>query len=112
MGRREKLNMLGDKAPRSKLGPPSRGSSFYIENLLGTTHRGATAEERVRTPSFRVTVHSPVVCPGLETKRLDDSEVLNWSGTTPNTAYGTSRSECACQYLCLFVNLLIQSTGT
>lgn len=99
--------MLDDKAPRSKLGPPSRGSSFYIDNLLGTTHRGASAEERVGTPSFKVTVHSPVVCPGLETKRLDDSEVLNWSGTTPNTAYGTSRSEFICQYLCLLISYLL-----
>ncbi|KAL7375552.1 hypothetical protein ABVT39_019387 [Epinephelus coioides] len=84
--------MLDDTAPRSKLGPPARGSSFYIENLLGTTHRGASSEERVDTRSFKVTVHSPVVCPGLETKRVDESEVLNWSGTSPNTAHGTSRS--------------------
>ncbi|XP_076581387.1 homeobox protein HMX3-like [Chaetodon auriga] len=84
--------MLDDKAPRSKLGPPSRGSSFYIENLLGTTYRGASAEERVETPSSKVTLHSPVICPGLETKRVDDSEELNWSGTSPNPAYGTSRS--------------------
>ncbi|XP_031154299.1 homeobox protein HMX1-like [Sander lucioperca] len=84
--------MLDKNAPRPKLGPPSRGSSFYIENLLRTAYSGASAEERVDTPSFKVTVRSPVVCPGLETKRLDDSKVLNWSGTSPNTAYGTSRS--------------------
>ncbi|XP_070786370.1 homeobox protein HMX1-like [Enoplosus armatus] len=82
--------MLDDKAPRSKLGPPSRGSSFYIENLLGTSHRGA--EERVETSSFKVTVHSPAVCPGLETKRRHHSEVLKWSGTSANTTRGTSRS--------------------
>ncbi|XP_070849585.1 homeobox protein HMX1-like [Chaetodon trifascialis] len=84
--------MLDDKAPRSKLGPPSRGSSFYIENLLGTTYRGASAEERVETQSSKVTVHSPVIYPGLETKRVDDSEELNWSGTSPNPACGTSRT--------------------
>ncbi|XP_035531025.1 homeobox protein HMX1-like [Morone saxatilis] len=88
--------MLDDKAPRSKLGPPSRGSSFYIENLLGTTHRAASAEEQAETPSFKVTVHSPVICPvicpGLETRRVGDSEALSWSGTSPNTAHGASRS--------------------
>ncbi|XP_028420326.1 homeobox protein HMX1-like [Perca flavescens] len=84
--------MLDKNAPRPKLGPPSRGSSFYIENLLRTAYRGASAEERVDTPSFKVAVSSPVVCPGLETKRLDDSKVLKWSGTSPNTANGTSRS--------------------
>ncbi|KAI3376412.1 hypothetical protein L3Q82_016894 [Scortum barcoo] len=84
--------MLDDKAPRSKLGPPSRGSSFYIENLLGTAHRGASAEGRADTPGFRATAHSPVVCPGLETKRPDDRELQDWSGTAPNTASGTARS--------------------
>ncbi|XP_068569964.1 homeobox protein HMX1-like [Cebidichthys violaceus] len=84
--------MLDNKAPRSKLGPPSRGPSFYIENLLRTAHRGASSEERVESPSSKVTVHSPVVCPGQESKRLDGSEVLNWSGTSPNTVRGTSRS--------------------
>ncbi|XP_074518319.1 homeobox protein HMX1 [Halichoeres trimaculatus] len=76
--------MLDDKAPRSRLGPPSRGSSFYIENLLGTTFRGAAAEERVETPGFRVS-HSPVRCPGLETERVEDREVLNWSGASLNS---------------------------
>ncbi|XP_034533158.1 homeobox protein HMX1 [Notolabrus celidotus] len=76
--------MLDDKAPRSRLGPPSRGSSFYIENLLGNTFRGAAAEERVETPSFRVS-HSPVRCPGLETERVEDREVLNWRGASPNS---------------------------
>ncbi|KAM9335481.1 homeobox protein HMX3-like [Symphorus nematophorus] len=81
--------MLDDIPPRSKLGPPSRGSSFYIENLLGTTYRA----ERVETPSVKgTTVHSPVICPGLETRRLEDSETLKWSGTSPDTAHGTSRS--------------------
>ena len=93
--------MLDDKAPRSKLGPPSRGSSFYIENLLGTTCR----EERLETPSVKVTtVHSPVVCAGLETRRLADSEALRWSGKSPNTAYGTSRSECISRYLYVYVS--------
>ncbi|XP_029310797.1 homeobox protein HMX1-like [Cottoperca gobio] len=84
--------MLDNKAPGSKLGPPSRASSFYIENLLRTVHRRASSEERVDTPSFEVTDRSPVICPGLETKRREDSEELDWSGTSPNTAYGTSRS--------------------
>ncbi|XP_042367760.1 homeobox protein HMX1-like [Plectropomus leopardus] len=84
--------MLDDTAPRSKLGPPSRGSSFYIENLLGTAYTGASSEERVDTPSRKVTDHSPVMCPGVESKREDDSKVLNWSGTSPNTAHGTSKS--------------------
>lgn len=98
--------MLDDKAPRSKLGP-SRGSSFYIENLLGTTYRGVSAGQPVEeTPSFRVTtVHSPGICagtcPGLEAKRPDDSDALSWSGTSPS-AHGSSRSECVCPH-CVFV---------
>ncbi|XP_056225318.1 homeobox protein HMX1-like [Seriola aureovittata] len=84
--------MLDNKAPTSKLGPPSRGSSFYIENLLGTTDRGASAEERVETSGFKVTVHSPVICPGLNTRRLNDSEALNWRKASPNTVYGSSGS--------------------
>ncbi|KAA8579138.1 hypothetical protein FQN60_007258, partial [Etheostoma spectabile] len=84
--------MLDKNTPRPKLGPPSRGSSFYIENLLRTAYREASAEERVDTPSFKVTVRSPGVCPVLETKRLDDSKVLDWSGTSPNAAHGTPRS--------------------
>lgn len=83
--------MLDDKAPRSKLEPPSRGSSFYIENLLGSPYRGAFTEERQETPGFKVTVHSPGICAGLEPKRL--GEGLNWSGTSPKTTYCTSRSE-------------------
>lgn len=86
--------MLDDKAPRSKLGPASRGSSFYIENLLRTTERGASAEERVETPGFKVTVHSPIICPGLEAQCLNDSDAPNRTGTSPNTA----RSECIYQY--------------
>ncbi|XP_041635859.1 homeobox protein HMX1 [Cheilinus undulatus] len=77
--------MLDDKAPRSRLGPPSRGSSFYIENLLGTTLRGAAAEERVETPSLGVS-HSPAGCPGVETKRVEDREVLKWRGASPNSS--------------------------
>ncbi|XP_028998754.1 homeobox protein HMX1-like [Betta splendens] len=63
--------MLDDQAPRSKLAPPSRG--FFIENLLGPTHRGTSAEERV---------HSP----------LQESTRLIWRGASPNTARGRSRS--------------------
>ncbi|XP_042256239.1 homeobox protein HMX1-like [Thunnus maccoyii] len=81
--------MLDDKAPRSKLGPASRGSSFYIENLLRKTDRGASAEERVDTPGFKVTVHSPTICPGLEARCLNDSDR---SRTPPNTAYSSSGS--------------------
>ncbi|TKS92742.1 Homeobox protein HMX1 GH6 Homeobox protein H6 [Collichthys lucidus] len=82
--------MLDNKAQRSK--PQSRGSSFYIENLLGTTNRGDSAEERVGSPGIRVTVHRPVIRPGLQTNRVEDREVLSWRGTSPNTAYHTSRS--------------------
>ncbi|XP_053272675.1 homeobox protein HMX1-like [Pleuronectes platessa] len=85
--------MLDDKAQTSKRNAASRGSSFYIENLLRTADRGAPAEERVeigistRDPDSRVTVHSPVVCPG----RLETEE-LNWRGTSPNTVIHSSRS--------------------
>ncbi|XP_008296630.1 homeobox protein HMX1-like [Stegastes partitus] len=82
--------MLDDKPPGSKFGAPSRGSSFYIENLLGTTGRGSSAEERVET--FKAAVHNPVFCPGLETGRLSDNETLNWSRTFPNTVYSSSSS--------------------
>lgn len=75
----EKVNMLDDKAPRTKLGPPS----FYIENLLGSTCRGALTEEREETPSFGA--RSPVVC--------DGSEVQDWSGTSPNATFCAPRSE-------------------
>ncbi|XP_034082258.1 homeobox protein HMX1-like [Gymnodraco acuticeps] len=84
--------MLDNKSPRSKLGPASRGCSFYIENLLGTAYRAASSEERVATERLKVTDRSPVICPGLETKRLDERGVLTGSGTSPNTAYGSSRS--------------------
>ncbi|XP_062240326.1 homeobox protein HMX1-like [Platichthys flesus] len=79
--------MLDDKAPTSKRHSASRGSSFYIENLLRTTDRGAPAEERVETLDSRVIVHSPMVCPG----RLENEE-LNWRGTSSNTAIHGSRS--------------------
>ncbi|KAM7377336.1 hypothetical protein PAMA_013904 [Pampus argenteus] len=82
--------MLDDKRPSSKIGPVSRGSSFYIENLLKRTDREDSAEERVETPGFKVTDHSPVICPGLEAQSLNDA--LNWSRTSPNTVYGSSRS--------------------
>ncbi|XP_019950941.2 homeobox protein HMX1 [Paralichthys olivaceus] len=79
--------MLDDKAPTSKRSAASRGSSFYIENLLGTADRGATAEEREETSDFGVSVHSPVMCPG----RLEKEE-LTWRGTSPNTVNCSSRS--------------------
>ena len=88
------VNMLDNKSPRSKLGPASRGCSFYIENLLGTAYRAASSEERVETERLKETDRSPVICPGLETKRLDERGVLTGSGTSPNTAYGSSRSKC------------------
>ncbi|XP_071315880.1 homeobox protein HMX1-like isoform X2 [Trachinotus anak] len=69
--------MLDDKAPTSKLGPPSRGSSFYIENLLGARDRGSSAGERLETSGCRVTVHSPV---------------LNWREASANTEDGSSGS--------------------
>ncbi|XP_039997486.1 homeobox protein HMX1-like [Xiphias gladius] len=84
--------MLDDKEPTSKLGPPSRGKSFYIENLLRTADTGASAAEQVETSGFKVTAHSPVICPGLETRRLSDSEALNRRATSPSAAYGSSRS--------------------
>ncbi|XP_047458204.1 homeobox protein HMX1-like [Mugil cephalus] len=82
--------MLDNDAPKSKFGPPSRGSSFFIENLLGTAGSGSSAEERVDTPDLKVTVHNPLICPGLQARRLKDGDVLNWSGTFPNTVYGSS----------------------
>lgn len=87
----ENLNMLDDKAPRSKIEAPSRGSSFYIENLLGSTYRGAFTEQRKETPGSKVTEHSPGICPGLEANRL--GEALNRSGTSPGTTYCSSRSK-------------------
>lgn len=82
--------MLDEKAPLSKLGPPTRGSSFYIENLLRTNKdRGApAAEERVET-SGKVSSHSPVIC----TARVDHSDALTWRETSVNTVYGGSESE-------------------
>lgn len=91
--KRKKGKMLDDKTPGSKLNPPTRGSSFYIENLLGTVDRGASAGERAEAPGVKVTVHSPVIYPGLETTRLSGSEVLTWSGTFPSGAYSSARSE-------------------
>lgn len=83
--------MLDDKTPRLKSGPPSRGSSFYIENLLGRS----SAEERAETPSFKLTGHDPGMCPGLKTRRLSDTDRSDGSGTFANTANGCSRSEFA-----------------
>ncbi|XP_006807780.1 homeobox protein HMX1-like [Neolamprologus brichardi] len=83
--------MLDDKTPILKSGPPSRGSSFYIENLLGTTGRRSSAEERAETPSFKLTGHDPGLCSGLETRRLSDTDRSDGSGTFANTANGCSR---------------------
>lgn len=93
--RSHKVIMLDDKTPRLKSGPPSRGSSFYIENLLGTTGRRSSAEERAETPSFKLTGHDPGMCPGLKTRRLSDTDRSDGSGTFANTANGCSRSEFA-----------------
>ncbi|CAJ1086231.1 homeobox protein HMX1 [Xyrichtys novacula] len=76
--------MLDDKTSRSRVGPPSRGSSFYIENLLGTAFREAAAEERVETPRLRGS-HSPVRYPGLGNDRVEDREVLIWNGASLNS---------------------------
>ncbi|KAM8897727.1 homeobox protein HMX1-like isoform 2-T2 [Spinachia spinachia] len=63
--------MLGDTAPRSKLGPPSRGSSFYIENLLRIAHRGDPTRERAgSSPSPEVTGRRPGISAGRRTKGL------------------------------------------
>ncbi|XP_068164372.1 homeobox protein HMX1-like isoform X2 [Antennarius striatus] len=70
--------MLDHRARRSKLGPP-RGSSFYIENLLGGSHGGAGDREETRTVS--VTGHSPGVCPGGCPG--GGTEQLDRSGTPP-----------------------------
>lgn len=96
--------MLDEKAPMSKLGPPSRGSSFYIENLLGTNKdRVAPAsEERVETTG-KVSAHSPVMCPG----RVDDSEVPTWRETSVTTVYGSCGSECPPACACVFVFVCI-----
>ncbi|KAM9836581.1 homeobox protein HMX3-like [Aulostomus maculatus] len=67
--------MLDDKAQRS-----SRTSSFYIENLLGTSDRAA-AEVRVETPGFKVTGHGQRICPGLEERCPSHSDEPDWSGT-------------------------------
>lgn len=98
--------MLDEKAPTSKLGPPSRGSSFYIENILGTNKdRVAPAsEERVETTG-KVSAHSPVMCPG----RVDNSEVQTWRETSVTTVYGSCGSECppACVCVCVHFKCLV-----
>ncbi|KAF7665042.1 hypothetical protein LDENG_00157120 [Lucifuga dentata] len=79
--------MLDDKAPGSKRGPLSRGSSFYIENLLGNTH-GASSEGREDNA-----IHSSMSSLGQrKTRRMNDADVLNWCGTSPITPCSTSRS--------------------
>uniref|UniRef100_A0AAQ4P7T8 Homeobox domain-containing protein n=1 Tax=Gasterosteus aculeatus aculeatus TaxID=481459 RepID=A0AAQ4P7T8_GASAC len=77
--------MLDAKAPRSKLRPPPRGSSFYIENLLRIAHSGDPSEERVES-------HSPVTSPGQRTERARGGEAPDRSGTSPNLVCGTRRS--------------------
>uniref|UniRef100_G3Q704 H6 family homeobox 1 n=1 Tax=Gasterosteus aculeatus TaxID=69293 RepID=G3Q704_GASAC len=76
--------MLDAKAPRSKLRPPPRGSSFYIENLLRIAHSGDPSEERVES-------HSPVTSPGQRTERARGGEAPDRSGTSPNLVCGTRR---------------------
>ncbi|KAF3697938.1 Homeobox protein HMX1 Homeobox protein H6 [Channa argus] len=74
--------MLDDQAPRSKFCSTSRGSSFYIENLLGTADRGDSDGERIQ----KVTAHTPAIWSGPETPHL------TWRGASSNTAYDGSRS--------------------
>ncbi|XP_058481613.1 homeobox protein HMX1-like [Solea solea] len=74
--------MLDDKEPTSKLAAPSRGSSFYIENLLRTSDGGASAVGKV-------TVHRPAMCPRQETGHV---HLLNWKKTSPDTVHGATRS--------------------
>lgn len=99
-GRTHKVSMLDDKSPRVKFAPPSRGSSFYIENLLGTTGSRSSAEERAETPSCKVAGHGPGMCPGLEARRVSDNDGSDWSGRFPHTATGSSRSESASDSHC------------
>lgn len=73
-----RIKMLDDNTRRLKLSPPSRASSFYIDNLLGAT--GRAAEEPLRCP---------VTCPGMETLRLSCA------------ARGSARSACGEFYLLL-----------
>lgn len=77
----ENVTMLVDQAPRSKLGPSSRGLSFYIENLLGTRDRGASAEERVHKVTA---VHSP------------ETTCLSRRRASASDARGSARSEYMC----------------
>ncbi|KAM6909579.1 homeobox protein HMX1 [Xenentodon cancila] len=83
--------MLDHKAPRSKLGAPSRGSSFYIENLLGTAGGDSSAEERLDTPGFKVGAHN-IVCSGLATRTQREGEEPNRRARFPNTVHGSSQS--------------------
>ncbi|KAM4713972.1 homeobox protein HMX3-like [Anableps anableps] len=64
--------MLHDKAPRSKLGPPS----FYIENLLRTSVGESSARERVETPGLKAWGAPP--CP-VASRLLETGQPL------PNT---------------------------
>ncbi|XP_030018596.1 homeobox protein HMX1-like [Sphaeramia orbicularis] len=72
--------MLDDKAPRSKLGPSPRASSFYIENLLGSPDRGASAGERDGTPGFGV-------CP----RRLGHTDELKTPQSAPSATKTSPR---------------------
>ncbi|KAL6118602.1 hmx1 [Pungitius sinensis] len=90
--RTAEVNMPGDEAPRSKLGPPSRGSSFYIENLLRIAHGGGPPEERVESPSPKVTGHGADISPGQRTQRAHGGEAPNRSATSPNSACAAWRS--------------------
>ncbi|CAN9509665.1 unnamed protein product [Ophioblennius macclurei] len=76
--------MLDDnKTPRSKLGAPTRGSSFYIDNILGHTDRGSSSQELEDTAGLKVAVYNPEIC--LQTRRPSDSEASNRSGSFPNS---------------------------
>ncbi|KAM9717918.1 uncharacterized protein ACNS7B_021404 [Menidia menidia] len=68
--------MLDDKSPRPKLGAPSRGSSFYIENLLRTTD--GSSEERVEDSNLKISAsRKPGLCSGVQS-RLSRGEP-NWT---------------------------------
>ncbi|KAM3857412.1 homeobox protein HMX3-B-like [Diretmus argenteus] len=84
--------MLDDKAPGSQRGPPPRGSSFYIENLLGTTDSRASDEDLVEATGFKVGVRNQASPLGLETRRPSDAETVNRCGASPRRPYGSSRS--------------------
>lgn len=96
--------MLDDKAPESRHGPPLRGSSFSIENILRSTRtneRRASVEDEVEHTGLEVAVESRcskaechISYLGSETQRLKNADILDWCGTSANNPYGNSKSEC------------------